>query len=93
MSPATATAAGGGNREAVTLLAAAGLSKSYRGRAVVSGVEFSVEAGQICALLGPNGAGKTTTMRMLVGLSRPDTGTATLLGEPARLEGAALRGS
>ncbi len=74
------------------LLAADGLSKAYRGKRVVSDVGFAVGSGQICALLGPNGAGKTTTMRMLVGLARPDGGTATMLGEPARLAGAALRG-
>jgi ABC-type multidrug transport system ATPase subunit len=73
-------------------LAAEGLTKAYEGRAVISGVSFAVEAGQVCALLGPNGAGKTTTIRMLVGLSRPDSGQATLLGEPARLAGSALRG-
>jgi ABC-type multidrug transport system ATPase subunit len=69
----------------VIAIAARGLTKSYRHRRAVEEVSFEVEPGQICGLLGPNGAGKTTTMRMLVGLSRPDTGTAELLGEPSRL--------
>src|SRR5690348_9603548 len=61
------------------------LSKSYRHRPAIERVTFAVERGQICGLLGPNGAGKTTTMRILVGLSRPDAGTARLFGEPSRL--------
>jgi ABC-type multidrug transport system ATPase subunit len=67
-----------------------GLSKSYGRRRAITGVSFAVERGQICGLLGPNGAGKTTTMRVLVGLSRPDGGTARLLGEPSRLAAGVL---
>jgi ABC-type multidrug transport system ATPase subunit len=70
---------------------AAGLSKRYGRRPAVVGLGFSVDAGQICALLGPNGAGKTSTMRMLVGLSAPDAGSASLLGEPVRLGAPVLR--
>ncbi len=71
-------------------VAARELTKSYRRRRAIEGVTFEVERGQICGLLGPNGAGKTTTMRVLVGLSRPDSGTALLLGEPSRLAGGVL---
>ena len=71
-------------------VAAHGLSKSYGRRRAIEGVSFKVERGQICGLLGPNGAGKTTTMRVLVGLSRPDDGTAQLLGEPSRLAAGVL---
>jgi ABC-type multidrug transport system ATPase subunit len=67
-----------------------GLSKSYGRRRAIEGVSFEVERGQICGLLGPNGAGKTTTMRVVVGLSRPDHGTARLLGEPTRLAAGVL---
>lgn len=66
-------------------VAAHGLTKSYGRRRAIEQVTFEVQRGQICGLLGPNGAGKTTTMRVLVGLSRPDSGTARLLGEPSRL--------
>lgn len=66
-------------------VAAHDLTKSYRRRRAIERVSFTVERGQICGLLGPNGAGKTTTMRVLVGLSRPDEGTARLLGERSRL--------
>ncbi len=61
------------------------LSKRYGRRTAVDHLSFDVQAGQICALLGPNGAGKTSTMRMLVGLSTPDTGHARLAGEPVGL--------
>lgn len=71
-------------------VAAHGLSKSYGRRRAIEGVSFAVERGQICGLLGPNGAGKTTTMRVLAGLSRPDGGTARLLGEPSRLAAGVL---
>ncbi|HEY1644082.1 MAG TPA: ATP-binding cassette domain-containing protein [Streptosporangiaceae bacterium] len=71
-------------------VAAQRLTKSYGRHRAIEGVTFEVERGQICGLLGPNGAGKTTTMRVLVGLSRPDDGTARLLGEPSRLAAAVL---
>jgi ABC-2 type transport system ATP-binding protein len=57
-----------------------GLTKQLGGRAVVSDVTFRCEPGTVTGFLGPNGAGKTTTMRMLVGLSEPDTGHAQILG-------------
>jgi len=50
------------------------LIKVYNGRAVVSGVNVHVHAGEIVGLLGPNGAGKTTTFYMIVGLIRPNQG-------------------
>jgi ABC-2 type transport system ATP-binding protein len=48
----------------------------------VEDVSFTVAYGQITGFLGPNGAGKTTTLRMLLGLIRPDAGTATIAGTP-----------
>jgi len=57
-----------------------GLSKQLGGRTVVSDVTFRCEPGTITGFLGPNGAGKTTTMRMLVGLSEPDSGEVRILG-------------
>ena len=57
-----------------------GLTRQLGGRTVVSDVTFRCEPGTVTGFLGPNGAGKTTTMRMLVGLSEPDSGTARILG-------------
>src|ERR1700712_1763073 len=56
------------------------ITKQLGGRTVVSDVTFRCEPGTVTGFLGPNGAGKTTTMRMLVGLSQPDSGEARILG-------------
>jgi len=58
------------------------LSRSYGGRTVVHDMSFSVFPGRVTGFLGPNGAGKSTTMRLLLGLERPDTGTALINGLP-----------
>ncbi|KUP06317.1 ABC transporter [Bacillus coahuilensis p1.1.43] len=57
-----------------------GLVKRYGSFTAVKGIHFQVYTGEIFGLLGPNGAGKTTTIEMLVGLRKPDGGTATLSG-------------
>jgi ABC-2 type transport system ATP-binding protein len=59
-----------------------GLTKSFGSVKAVSDLSFSVEPGSVTGFLGPNGAGKTTTLRMLLGLERPDAGTATFDGAP-----------
>jgi len=62
------------------MITSQGLTKQLGGRTVVSDVSFRCEPGTVTGFLGPNGAGKTTTMRMLVGLSEPDSGDAGILG-------------
>jgi lipopolysaccharide export system ATP-binding protein len=57
------------------MLSATGLQKSFRGRMVVRGFEFTLDKGEIVGLLGPNGAGKTTCFYMVVGLIAADAGT------------------
>jgi ABC-type Mn2+/Zn2+ transport system ATPase subunit len=57
------------------LIEATGLSAGYDGTPAISGVEFSLSAGQTLALLGPNGGGKTTLLRALLGELRPVEGT------------------
>jgi lipopolysaccharide export system ATP-binding protein len=56
------------------------VSKSYKGRKVVHDVSLDVGQGEVVGLLGPNGAGKTTTFYMIVGLTRPDSGSVLLGG-------------
>ena len=58
------------------------LRKDYGGTTVVDGLSFSIRRGTCYALLGPNGAGKTTTLRCCLGLTEPDGGEITLVGEP-----------
>ena len=66
----------------MSVLAARGIRKSYGGREVVAGIDLELARGECYGLLGPNGAGKTTTLRMLLGLTHPDSGEITLLGLP-----------
>lgn len=60
------------------ILRAEGLVKSYKHRAVVNGVSFEIQPGEIVGLLGTNGAGKTTSFYMVVGLVKPDAGRVLL---------------
>ena len=59
-----------------------GLTKRYGSHEAVANLSFAVPAGRVTGFLGPNGAGKTTTIRMVLGLVRPTSGTATVLGKP-----------
>ncbi|MEN3360465.1 MAG: type transport system ATP-binding protein [Mycobacteriales bacterium] len=58
------------------------LTKRYGDRLAVDAVSLRVGRGEVYGFLGPNGAGKTTTLRMLLGLVRPTSGTAAVLGQP-----------
>jgi ABC-2 type transport system ATP-binding protein len=60
-----------------------GLAKSFD-KPVIAGLDLEIAAGQLYALLGPNGAGKTTTLRMVTGLTRPDSGSIEIFGIDAR---------
>ncbi|WP_405584914.1 ATP-binding cassette domain-containing protein [Streptomyces sp. NBC_01092] len=75
----------------------ADLTKAYGKKRVVDGLSFTVRPGSVTGFLGPNGAGKSTTLRMTLGLTRPDSGTARIQGrsyhehaEPLRVVGALL---
>jgi ABC-2 type transport system ATP-binding protein len=61
-----------------------GLTKEYRSRVAVDDLTVTVHPGRVTGFLGPNGSGKTTTMRCVLGLTRPTSGTATVLGRPYR---------
>ncbi|MFE2170793.1 ABC transporter ATP-binding protein [Streptomyces sp. NPDC059447] len=64
----------------MSIIEVSGLRKAYGGRAVVDGVDFAVEEGEIFGILGPNGAGKTTTVECVEGLRIPDAGTVRVAG-------------
>jgi len=77
-------------RDDVLLVETSGLTKRYGGRiTAVDDLDLGVRRGEVYGFLGPNGAGKTTTLRMLLGLIKPSSGTATVLdkepGAPAGL--------
>ncbi|MEO9220950.1 MAG: ATP-binding cassette domain-containing protein [Mycobacteriaceae bacterium] len=78
-------------------IVADGLTKHFGATVAVSDLSFSAGPGTVTALVGPHGAGKTTTLRMILGLTTPTTGTATVEGVgfaqldwPGRIVGAVL---
>jgi ABC-2 type transport system ATP-binding protein len=73
------------------------LVKRFGDKVAVDHLSFSVEPGRVTGFLGPNGAGKSTTMRLILGLDRPNSGSATINGKayaqivnPLRTVGALL---
>ena len=58
------------------------LRKEFNEFAAVRGLTLQVQRGEVFGFLGPNGAGKTTSIKMLLGLVKPTSGSATLLGKP-----------
>ena len=67
------------------------LSKRFGKKLVVDAVDLHVPRGCVYGLAGRNGAGKTTTIRMLLGLLRPTSGSATVLGLNPRKKDVAIR--
>jgi ABC-2 type transport system ATP-binding protein len=61
-----------------------GLTKRFGAVTAVDSLDLTVQPGEIVAFLGPNGAGKTSTIDMVLGLSRPDGGTAEVFGRAPR---------
>ena len=60
----------------------AGVTKAYENKVAVNNLSLSIDAGQMFGLLGPNGAGKTSSIRMMMGITIPDTGTISLFDKP-----------
>jgi len=60
----------------------AGVTKAYENKVAVNHLSLSIEAGQMFGLLGPNGAGKTSSIRMMMGITIPDTGSISLFDKP-----------
>jgi ABC-2 type transport system ATP-binding protein len=60
----------------------AGVTKAYEDKVAVRDLSLSIDAGQMFGLLGPNGAGKTSSIRMMMGITLPDSGHVRLFGKP-----------
>jgi ABC-2 type transport system ATP-binding protein len=60
----------------------AGVTKAYENKVAVNNLSLSIDAGQMFGLLGPNGAGKTSSIRMMMGITIPDSGTVSLFDKP-----------
>ena len=72
----------------MNVLEAHGLTKAYKGKRAVDGLDMRVAAGDIYGFVGKNGAGKSTTMKMACGLATPTAGEVTLFGgEPGARPG------
>jgi len=63
-----------------TVIQTSQLTKTFRGVVAVNGLDLRVGRGSVYGLIGRNGAGKTTTLRLLMGLLKPDSGEARILG-------------
>ncbi len=57
------------------------IRKTYGSFVAVDELSFCIEPGKIYGLLGPNGAGKTSTLRMILGITEPDSGEIAIFGE------------
>jgi ABC-2 type transport system ATP-binding protein len=64
----------------------AAVTKAYESKVAVSNLSLAIEAGQMFGLLGPNGAGKTSSIRMMMGITVPDSGSIRLFGKPFERE-------
>lgn len=58
--------------------------KAYDTKIAVADLSFTIEPGSMFGLLGPNGSGKTSSIRMMIGITVPDSGTVSLFGQPFR---------
>lgn len=60
------------------------IRKAYDEFVAVDDLSLTIRPGEVYGLLGPNGAGKTSTLRMMIGITVPDSGTISMFGEPLR---------
>src|ERR1700741_4778926 len=60
------------------------IRKVYDTKVAVEGLSLTIEPGTMFGLLGPNGSGKTSSIRMMIGMTLPDSGQVQLFGEPFR---------
>ena len=64
------------------------ISKAYDQKIAVKDLSLKIDPGTMFGLLGPNGAGKTSSIRMMIGVTLPDSGTVTLFGSPVQPQSA-----
>jgi len=67
-------------RASAPLVSVLGLTKRFSGSVALDALDLELHPGEVVGLLGPNGAGKTTTLKLLLGLLRPTSGRAEVLG-------------
>ena len=79
------------NLQSDLVITTTGLCKSYRGVAALEDLDLCVPQHAIFGFLGPNGAGKSTTIKLLLGLSRPTRGSATIFGLDSVRDSVAIR--
>ena len=79
------------DREAVSLIRARGLRKSFGDFEAVRGIDLDVRPGEAFGFLGPNGAGKSSTMRMIAAVSPPSGGELSILGQDPATHGPQIR--
>ena len=68
------------------------IRKVYDTKVAVEGLSLRIEPGTMFGLLGPNGSGKSSTIRMMIGITRPDSGSVRLFGKPFEREALAQIG-
>jgi len=66
----------------MTVVELAAVTKAYESKVAVKDLSLSIESGQMFGLLGPNGAGKTSSIRMMMGITMPDSGRVNLFDKP-----------
>src|SRR5271156_3287384 len=68
------------------------IRKVYDTKVAVEGLSLTIERGQMFGLLGPNGSGKSSSIRMMIGITRPDSGSVHLFDKPFAREALARIG-
>jgi ABC-2 type transport system ATP-binding protein len=79
------------NDDSNDVIATRGLRKAYGSVVALHGLDLRVPKGSIFGFLGPNGAGKTTTIKLLLGLTRPTSGSASVVGHEVAADGLLIR--
>jgi ABC-2 type transport system ATP-binding protein len=77
----------------IPAIIATDLHKRYGSLIALDEVSLTVSKGSIFGLLGPNGAGKTTTIRIMTGLTRPDSDSISLIGHDIKIDTIEARAS